>query len=141
MKIVVTGANGLLGYHIRCHLGALEAYRESVVAFDRQAFNDDSLLSESLKGAAAVIHCAGINRDDDSVVENGNREVAERLVDSLKASGSKPHLFYANSTQRESDNAYGRGKSAAHRVLAVWAEEQGARYSELCVWRRRAALL
>ncbi|RUA22389.1 NAD-dependent epimerase/dehydratase family protein, partial [Billgrantia gudaonensis] len=73
MKIVVTGANGLLGRHIRLHLAA-SGIIASVVALDRQAFNDDARLAAALKGADVVIHCAGINRDDERVVLNNNRE-------------------------------------------------------------------
>jgi UDP-2-acetamido-2,6-beta-L-arabino-hexul-4-ose reductase len=131
MKIVVTGANGLLGRHVRLHLGALERYRNGVGALDHQTFNDDARLASALEGADVVVHCAGINRDEEEVVEKGNRDIAERLVGAMTANGVTPQLFYANSIQRDRDNAYGRGKRAAHRVLLEWAETQGARYVEL----------
>jgi UDP-2-acetamido-2,6-beta-L-arabino-hexul-4-ose reductase len=130
MGIVITGANGLLGRHMRVALAADERCADAVSAVDRSAFNDSRLI-ESLAGAEAVIHCAGINRDDDAVVEEGNREIAERLVDALTESRTTPHLLYMNTTQRERDHPYGRGKKAAHRVFSEWAEGTGARYTEV----------
>lgn len=131
MKIVITGANGLLGRHIHLHLRAREAYRGELVLLDRHAFNDDATLTDALRDAEWVIHCAGINRDSDERVEYGNRELAERLTQALQGVGATPHLFYANSVQRDRDVAYGRGKLAAHQVFADWSERGSGRYTEL----------
>ncbi|WP_280551796.1 NAD-dependent epimerase/dehydratase family protein [Halomonas sp. 25-S5] len=131
MKIVITGANGLLGRHIHLHLRAREAYRDELVLLDRHAFNDDATLADALRDAEWVIHCAGINRDSDERVEYGNRELAERLTQALQGVAASPHLFYANSVQRNRDVPYGRGKLAAHQVFADWSERAGGRYTEL----------
>ncbi|WP_431023366.1 NAD-dependent epimerase/dehydratase family protein [Halomonas sp. H5] len=131
MKIVITGANGLLGRHVHLHLRAREAYRGNLVLLDRYAFQDDEKLAAALEGADCVIHCAGINRDSDERVEQGNRELAERLTETLESVSLTPHLLYANSIQRDRDVPYGRGKQAAHRVMAEWAERHAARYTEL----------
>ncbi|WP_163560270.1 NAD-dependent epimerase/dehydratase family protein [Halomonas sp. NO4] len=131
MKIVVTGANGLLGRHLHLHLRAREQYRAGLVLLDRESFNDDGWLAQALEGADAVVHCAGINRDSDEVVEQGNRQLAERLTAAMERVGARPHLLYTNSTQRERDNPYGRGKQAAHRVFVEWTQRQGAQYAEL----------
>ncbi|SFU95596.1 NAD-dependent epimerase/dehydratase family protein [Halomonas korlensis] len=131
MKIVITGANGLLGRHVHLHLRAQPAYRDSLVLLDRYAFQDDDKLAAALEGASWVLHCAGINRDSDERVEQGNRELAERLTGALERVAATPHLFYANSTQRDRDVPYGRGKQAAHRVFDEWAVRQEARYTEL----------
>lgn len=131
MKIVITGANGLLGRHVHLHLRANPAFRDSLVLLDRYAFADDDKLAAALEGADWVIHCAGINRDTDERVEQGNRELAERLTKTLERVAATPHLFYANSIQRDRDMPYGRGKQAAHCVFDAWAARSGARYTEL----------
>ncbi|MBS9404065.1 NAD-dependent epimerase/dehydratase family protein [Halomonas sp. TRM85114] len=131
MKIVITGANGLLGRHVHLHLRAVEAYRDQLVPLDRHAFQDDEKLAAALGGAGWVIHCAGINRDSDERVEQGNRELAERLAGALERVAATPHLFYANTIQRDRDVPYGRGKQAANRVFDQWAARQSARYTEL----------
>ncbi len=131
MKIVITGANGLLGRHVGLYLRAHEMFRDGLVLLDRQAFNDEERLAAAVDGAACVIHCAGINRAGDAELEHGNRELAERLTSSLANAVSQPHLLYANSIQHERDVPYGRGKQAAHKVFAEWADRVGARYTEL----------
>ncbi|WP_419308082.1 NAD-dependent epimerase/dehydratase family protein [Chromohalobacter israelensis] len=133
MKIVITGANGLLGRHVHLHLRAQEAYRDELVLLDRDKFNDDVQFLDALSGAECVIHCAGINRDSDDRVENGNRELADRLRHALQESGASPHVFYANTVQRNRDVPYGRGKLAAHQIFAEWAEQTDARYTELVI--------
>lgn len=131
MKIVITGANGLLGKHLQYKLYSIDSYRQDVVLLDRMKFNDDSCLISSLQGADVVIHCAGINRDSDEVLEGGNRELADRLIKKLNLSGAKPYIIYTNSIQRHQDNPYGRGKIAAHGLLADWALENDSIYSEV----------
>ncbi|WP_414430000.1 NAD-dependent epimerase/dehydratase family protein [Alcanivorax sp. IL3] len=131
MKTVITGAAGLLGWHLRCHLSALEAWKGGVVALDREAFNDDTRLQKALDGADVVVHCAGINRAEEKEQETGNIALAERLASALDASGATPHLVYSNSTHKAMDNAYGRGKAGADAVFRSWADRAAARYTEL----------
>ena len=59
-RIVVTGSDGLLGWHVRVFLSTHE--HVEVVPCNRQTFNDDGALAECLNGADAVIHLAGMNR-------------------------------------------------------------------------------
>ncbi|WP_375177555.1 polysaccharide biosynthesis C-terminal domain-containing protein [Marinobacter mobilis] len=131
MKTVITGAGGLLGWHLRCHLSVLDGWKDSVVALDRQAFNDDASLDAALADADVVVHCAGINRADDQELEQGNVDLGNRLVAALRRVNCDPHLLYSNSIHKKRDNAYGRGKSGADRVFREWAEAQNARYTEL----------
>ncbi|MGJ7457423.1 polysaccharide biosynthesis C-terminal domain-containing protein [Halomonas sp. RA08-2] len=131
MKIVITGAAGLLGTHLQYYLESIEGYKSAVIALDRNKFNDDASLRDALVAADVVIHCAGINRDEEAVLENGNRALAERLVEMLDRMGTAPHLLYANTIQRGSDSAYGRGKAAASEVFGAWATRAEAAYSDL----------
>lgn len=131
MKIVITGAAGLLGWHLRCRLSVLEPFKDGVVALDRTAYNDDTHLGEALKDADVVVHCAGINRASDDELEGGNEALAQRLVEALARQSGVPHLLYANTIHRDHDNAYGRGKAEAHRIFGQWASSAGARYTEL----------
>lgn len=131
MKTVITGAAGLLGWHLQCHLSVLDGWKDTVVALDRKAFNDDAELDAALADADVVVHCAGINRADDAELEQGNVDLANRLVDALTRVGGKPHVLYSNTIHKERDNAYGRGKAGAGRVFQEWAQTRKARYSEL----------
>lgn len=131
MKIVITGAGGLLGWHLRCHLAARERYQDCVIALDREAFSDDAVLIEALKGATVVVHCAGINRASDEDLEAGNEEMARRLAESLFEAEVRPHVIYTNTIHWRKDNAYARGKARAHEVLDHWARANDARYTNL----------
>lgn len=131
MKIVITGANGLLGWHCQCHLASKDQFCDAVVSLDRPQFNDDAVLTEALTNATAVVHLAGINRASETEVEQGNVAIAQRLVKGLQQVDATPHLIYANSVHKHQDNAYGRGKAGAHQCFANWAQASGAQYTEL----------
>lgn len=128
--IVITGASGLLGTHLRYRLHALPC-RWNVISLDHGQFNDDVRLRDALASADAVIHCAGINRDEDAALERGNERLAQRLVDMLRQTSSTSYLCYANSIQCHADNPYGRGKMAAHRIFHDWSQSTNVTYCEL----------
>ncbi len=130
MKIAVTGAKGLLGWHTsgRIHAENCSAAFKGqnrpydLVQIDRQTFADDSQLSRSLKDVDAVIHFAGVNRGNERDVEQANPDIARRLVEACKTAGIKPHILYANSTHAGTDTFYGRSKKQAGQILASYAE-------------------
>lgn len=127
VRIVITGARGLIGWHahVRLHAANCAArFQEKdapydIVALDHAGFDDDAMLSAAVSGAVAVLHFAGVNRAPDDVVEAANPAIARRLVDACRAAGSAPHIIYANSTHAASDTPYGRSKCIAGEVLSV----------------------
>ena len=58
MKIGVTGANGLVGWHMRCCL--LATGHEGVPA-GRETFADDAALDSFVSQCDTIIHLAGMN--------------------------------------------------------------------------------
>lgn len=126
MKIVVTGAAGLLGHHaaVRLHAansaagfrGDPEPYE--LVRLGREAFADDAQLDAALEGADAVLHFAGVNRASDDELARGNPDIATRLVEAIGRAGAKPHIVYANSTHAANDTVYGNSKRVAGEILA-----------------------
>lgn len=132
MKIVITGAGGLIGWHAAAHLHAqncaakfvgLPAINE-VVALNHAQFADPAQLETALKGADAVLHFAGVNRGAEQEVEAGNPAIATALAAAIRKVKSatdgkaRPHIVYANSIHASSDTPYGRSKSRARRILA-----------------------
>lgn len=124
MKIAITGAAGFLGWHLRCALRARNT--DVVVCVDARLMADGPALDEALTGVDAVIHLAGINRDDDVVLRDGNAELALSLTSSLDRVDARPRVVYSNSIQAGNGSAYGDGKQAAAEHLAKWAARVGA---------------
>lgn len=130
MKIVVTGAGGLLGWHacVRLHAANCAArFRKErlpfvLAAVDRAAFGDDEKLDEALSGADAVLHFAGVSRGTEEEVRDGNPAIARRLADACARTGVKPHVTYANSTHgrhARPDTLYGVAKRRAAEALSA----------------------
>lgn len=124
--LAVTGADGFLGWHVRCRLHpgqprlVLPEHFESVDA-----------LARALDGATTVLHLAGMNRGPDSEVFETNLRLATRLTEALDLSGSVPTLLFANSTHSLGDTPFGRSKREAARILSQWARDRGARFVDV----------
>lgn len=127
MKIVVTGATGLLGWHISSRIHARncasvfagEVAPFDLVRVDRTIFNDAEALQASVAGGDAVIHCAGQNRGAEAEVEVANPAMAEMLLAACSRASATPHIVYANSIHAGSDTPYGRSKGRAGERLAT----------------------
>lgn len=127
MKIVVTGARGLIGWHAHALLHAANCAAEfngqkcpfEIAVLDHAAFEDDASLAAALTNADGVLHFAGVNRAPDDVVEAANPTIARRLADACAAVGAAPHIVYANSSHAASDTPYGRSKRIAGEVLSA----------------------
>ncbi|MGH3457714.1 NAD-dependent epimerase/dehydratase family protein [Aeromicrobium sp.] len=118
MKVVVTGAHGFLGWHLRCRLKAM--YDHEVVAVGRG--ND---LSAAVRGADAVIHLAAVNRGSDDELSDGNVALADAVVKALRESVSAPRVVFANSIRAGDGTPYGDGNAGASHLLRDAAKAQG----------------
>jgi UDP-2-acetamido-2,6-beta-L-arabino-hexul-4-ose reductase len=114
VTVAVTGAEGFLGWHLSCRLAATRG--SDPVRLGRAALADPTRLRSALAGVDTVYHLAGVNRAaTDDEVEQGNVALARAVAEAL---GGRPvHVVYADSIQRDLDNAYGRGKRGAAEVL------------------------
>lgn len=129
MKIAVTGAKGLLGWHCAARLHAANCaarYRgepepNELVLIDRTIFSSPEKLAGSLEGVEAVLHFAGVNRGSDADVREGNPAIAEALTEACRAAGVEPAIVYANSIQSSLDNVYGQSKRRAGELLAAFS--------------------
>ena len=135
MKIAVTGAAGLLGWHAAARLHARicaarfsgEAPPVELVQIDRTTFSDPQRLAAALAGVDAVLHFAGVNRASSDELEALNPGIARALVTACRTAGITPHIVYANTIHAGSDTPYGRSKTQAGQILA----ELGGRYTDL----------
>lgn len=126
MRVVITGAAGLIGWHAHARLHAANCAARfkgepapfDIVALGHAAFEDDTELAAALAGARAVLHFAGVNRAPDDEVEAANPDIATRLSEACRDAGETPHIVYANSTHAASDTPYGRSKRRAGEILS-----------------------
>nr|WP_313314767.1 NAD-dependent epimerase/dehydratase family protein [Dietzia maris] len=127
MKIVVTGANGFLGWHTRLRLAAENEHEVRVVT--RRNWSE---LSAAVADADAIIHIAGVNRaGNDYAVEQGNIKIGTDLAEAITACSRPVRVSMAGTIQVERDNAYGRGKRAAQARIAEATFAVGGSFVEV----------
>ncbi len=135
MKLVITGARGLIGWHAAARVHAANCAAQfraepkpyELVRLDHADFDDDERLRDAVSGSSAVLHFAGVNRAPDDVVEAANPAIALRLAEACDSTGTQPHIVYANSTHATSDTPYGRSKRMAGKSL----KQTGCRFTDL----------
>lgn len=129
MKVVLTGAGGFLGWHTRLRLAALTDH--DVIPVSRENWGDLELLVDS---ADAVIHVAGVNRaQTDEEVEEGNVKLGADVARAITAASRPLRVVMAGTIQVERDNAYGRGKLSAQRVIAEATAKAGGHFVDVCL--------
>jgi UDP-2-acetamido-2,6-beta-L-arabino-hexul-4-ose reductase len=123
-KVLITGASGALGSHVRLRLLQLGL---TPLDFDLR------VTPKIETGMDHVIHLAGINRATESELIDGNLELAKNLTAELGALDKKPKsLTFSNSTQaNEGRTPYGRGKKASAEHLRVWCESHGVKFRDV----------
>ena len=125
MRILLTGAEGFLGWHLRCRIHATTDHE--VVPVGRA---DWHRLAELAADVDAVIHVAGVNRASDDELVQGNVALAQDLADAL-AETSGVAVVFANSIQVGNGTAYAAGKERAAEVLRGAAERLGGRFVDV----------
>jgi UDP-2-acetamido-2,6-beta-L-arabino-hexul-4-ose reductase len=116
-RLVITGASGFLGWHVRVMARALG--QPDPVLIGRRELADASRLAAALDGADRVLHLAGVNRGEPGELAAGNRNLAQALAAGLRQCPTPPKsVVFANSVQAGNGTPYGDGKSAAADSLA-----------------------
>ncbi len=133
-RIGVTGANGFLGWHLRCRL-LLAGYPEPLLA-DRETFADAAALAAFVEQSDAVVHLAGVNRaSSDLEVVAGNDFLASSLAAALSTASVGPKgprpVVYANSIKALEGGAYGDAKANAAATLAAAQTATGGGFADV----------
>lgn len=129
MKIGITGAEGLIGWHQRAYLETVGGHEVRLA--NRATFAQPVQLAKFAAELDAIIHLAGMNRGDEAEVENVNMALARDLVTACEQADVQPFMVFANSTHVERDSGYGRGKRAAANILRQWATQSGAGFANI----------
>ena len=125
MKTIgITGGGGFLGWHLRAYF--LPFKDIEVVSINRDVFNDDAKFLEVLKKCNVVVHCAGMNRGEESEVYKVNKGLAERLLEFINKAGTKPHLIFSSSVHIDRDTSYGKSKKEVGEMFLNWGKEKNA---------------
>lgn len=126
MKVLLTGADGFLGWHTRIRLAAVGGH--DVVAVTRSNW---SRLPELMSDVDAIVHVAGVNRGGDIDVHDGNVRLARDVVAALQSSTRQPLVVFANSVQAGNQTSYGNGKLAAATLLCEAAAAHGSSFVDV----------
>ena len=128
-SILVTGSDGLVGWHLRCFLSTMKDV--TVVTCNRAQFNDIVFLADAVKNVDVVVHLAGMNRGDEQEVATTNVALTDQLISACKTSRAKPQVLFSSSTHADGQSSYGISKRTAHEHLVEWASDTGAAYCNL----------
>lgn len=127
--VAITGADGFLGWHVRCRLHPLGASGQRPVV--QGDFDSVDSLAEAVGSTSALLHLAGMNRGPESEVYETNIRLAQRLTEALDKNGATPAIVFANSIHSLGDTPFGRSKREAARILAAWAKARGVRFVDV----------
>jgi UDP-2-acetamido-2,6-beta-L-arabino-hexul-4-ose reductase len=125
----ITGARGLLGWHVAVRLGVHEGLR--IKKADRATFLSPQALQAFVTDCDVIVHLAGMNRGDEIELAETNVRIASQLIEACDAAGCTPTILFANSIQSEWGTAYGRSKARCAELIGAWAEARGARLLDL----------
>ena len=113
MRVLLTGAEGFLAWHIRCHL-----FAKGVTDVDLVSRSNWNLLPDLMQSADVVIHTAAINRGSDDEIRLGNKKITDDLVDALSGCKTGVNFIYCNSTQQHGDSVYSAAKRNSGAALS-----------------------
>lgn len=121
-KILITGAEGFIGKHLKLHLDDSELF--SVSVFNK--YDEVDVLRSSIQDVDAVIHLAGINRAENPIeFGQGNVNSTQTLCNFIRVTGKKIPVLFASSIQAGLNHEYGKSKRKAEEILFELQRETG----------------
>jgi UDP-2-acetamido-2,6-beta-L-arabino-hexul-4-ose reductase len=131
MRIGITGAKGLLGWHLSCFLNAQGAHTR--MRADRDVFESATRLQDFVASSEAIVHFAGMNRGDDELIEEVNIRLVDQIIDACRSVNAVPHILFSSSTHVTRDTAYARSKRACAEKLQTWAKAEGSKFTNVVI--------
>jgi len=123
MNVLVTGAKGFIGRNLVVSLRRMA----DILVWEYDLDSPATSLEESLVGADAVFHLAGVNRPESvDEYETGNAELTRRVCHILRSHRRKPTLVLSSSNQAALDNPYGISKCHAEKTVLEFGRDMGA---------------
>ncbi len=126
IKIGITGQSGFIGNHLYNNLGFKKDKFKRVV-FKKEYFKNEKKLTNFVNSCDVVIHLAAVIKNkDERIIQDINFDLMNKLLTSHEKSQSKPVIFFASSTQENSETVYGLSKKELSKALEKWSEKQKA---------------
>ena len=129
IKIGITGADGLIGWHLHSFLHSHKDIAVATAGFPE--FGSGEALARFAASCDVIVHLAGMNRGDDAEVARTNVSLTESLIRACRSSGAKPHIVFSSSTHIYRDTPYGKSKKACAELLKDWAAGSGGKFTNL----------
>jgi len=81
-----------------------------------------------------IVHLAGVNRNKNiSELYKINILLAQRLIEALERTDSKPHLILSSSTQENKGNLYGDSKRIVRNMFSMWSIKAKSNFTGLII--------
>ena len=110
MKVVITGQDGFIGFHLYNTLKFKYTSFE-IIDFKKTLFKDEKTLDSIVSDLDAIIHLAGVNRSkNENDILDKNLFLTEQLINSIERTNFKGKLIFASSIKHNENNAYGTSK-------------------------------
>jgi len=127
VSVVITGAHGFLGWHVR-----VVAHANSLVVPHPLGRGDEDRLVTCVAGADRVVHLAGVNRGTPAEVVLGNTRAASALAHAIRTAPTPPKtVVFANSIQSGNSTPYGDAKATSAAILADATQWSGSTFVDI----------
>lgn len=123
-KILITGSNGFIGKNLICKLKEIGFV--NILLFNRK--DNFEILKNLIEQSDYIIHLAGENRPNKNIdFKIGNIDLTRKIANYVEEinRNHKKHIpiIYSSTVQVEVDNAYGKSKLEAEKILKKLCEE------------------
>jgi UDP-2-acetamido-2,6-beta-L-arabino-hexul-4-ose reductase len=128
--IALTGATGMLGFHIRARLHSLPGEFEIKIV-ERDDLSDTQRILNKIKGAHTLIHLASVIRADANEIVSTNANITRNLIQALEGSTDCRHLIFTSSVLSGTPTPYGESKKKSSELFAAFCQKNNLRFSNL----------
>lgn len=132
MKVGITGQAGFIGTHLYNYFGLKEGIER--ILFEDHYFEDDTKMDEFVSQCDAIVHLAALNRHGEpGTIYETNVHLVKQLIESIKRTGSNPHILISSSTQESRNNEYGRSKKEGRELLVDFSNERDNKFTGMVI--------
>ena len=131
MKVGITGAAGLIGWHLRIFL-EMKGIIDFKIA-TRDTFSSKRALSIFVKNTDVIVHLACQCRGSGLI--EANNKIDTSLTNTIDELSCTPHIIFASSTHVEINHAseYAQSKVASSKYFQKWSLTRGIKFTNLVI--------